>query len=399
MLIHCPECELQVSDKAVFCPHCGYPLRPEAKKYTKKSRRKRLPNGFGQISEIKGRNLRKPFRAMVNVGTAPNGRPITKLLKPVSYFETYNEAYAALVEYNKNPYCIDENITMNELYERWIEQKQHLIVPRTKVQIDLFWGQAKELHDLHVREVRVHHIKEWLDTALLSVTTKLRIKNILNQLFDFAVEYELTDRNYSKLISVERMSHDAAVSRKSHISFTDEEMNILWGCKDEPFVDIILMQCYTGLRPQEVGKVEVANVHLDENYMIGGMKTDAGRNRPIPIHPSVRYIIEKYYDEATRRGLKYVFFHGRFSKNPSGENLTYIKYNTYFQRTIQKLGLSPTHKPHDCRKQFVTMAKKYNVNEYAIKRIIGHSIDDLTERVYTDRPISWLYEEISKIQV
>ena len=23
MLMQCPECELQVSDKATFCPHCG----------------------------------------------------------------------------------------------------------------------------------------------------------------------------------------------------------------------------------------------------------------------------------------------------------------------------------------------------------------------------------------
>lgn len=26
-LIKCPECELQVSDKALSCPHCGFPLR------------------------------------------------------------------------------------------------------------------------------------------------------------------------------------------------------------------------------------------------------------------------------------------------------------------------------------------------------------------------------------
>jgi Uncharacterised protein family UPF0547 len=25
-LIKCPECQLQVSDKAIICPHCGYPL-------------------------------------------------------------------------------------------------------------------------------------------------------------------------------------------------------------------------------------------------------------------------------------------------------------------------------------------------------------------------------------
>ena len=55
MLIQCPECDLQVSDKANTCPHCGYPLKPDAKPKSsrKPNKRRRLPNGFGQISEIK----------------------------------------------------------------------------------------------------------------------------------------------------------------------------------------------------------------------------------------------------------------------------------------------------------------------------------------------------------
>ena len=72
MLIKCPECDLQVSDRAFACPHCGYPLKEQPKPVRKSSRkRRRLPNGFGQISELKGRNLRKPFRAMVTVGKTP----------------------------------------------------------------------------------------------------------------------------------------------------------------------------------------------------------------------------------------------------------------------------------------------------------------------------------------
>ena len=66
MLLSCPECELQVSDKAYNCPHCGYPMQKEAVRSTKpRSGKKRLPNGFGQISEIKGKNLRNRYRAMV----------------------------------------------------------------------------------------------------------------------------------------------------------------------------------------------------------------------------------------------------------------------------------------------------------------------------------------------
>ena len=54
-LIKCPECDLQVSDHAIACPHCGYPINTKvAKQQQSKSRRKkRLPNGFGQITKIK----------------------------------------------------------------------------------------------------------------------------------------------------------------------------------------------------------------------------------------------------------------------------------------------------------------------------------------------------------
>ena len=123
MLAKCPECDLQVSDKALSCPHCGFPLQPETtlpKSSTTRKKRRRLPNGFGQISRIKNQNLRNPFRAMITVGKTSSGRPICKPLKPESYFPTYNDAYAALVAYHKNPYDLDSDITLKELFERWI---------------------------------------------------------------------------------------------------------------------------------------------------------------------------------------------------------------------------------------------------------------------------------------
>ena len=62
------------------------------------------------------------------------------------------------------------------------------------------------------------------------------------------------------------------------------------------------------------------------------------------------------------------------------------------------LHLNPEHRPHDPRKHFTTLAKKYKVDEYAIKYIIGHAISDLTEKTYTEREVSWLIEEIQKIK-
>lgn len=116
MLLNCPECDLQISDKAMTCPHCGFPLNPMVKKnyLSKSTKRKRLPNGFGQITKLNNPNLRNPYRVLVTVGKRADGTCIAKSLKPQSRFATYNEAYAALVEYNKNPYDLDDDITIKK---------------------------------------------------------------------------------------------------------------------------------------------------------------------------------------------------------------------------------------------------------------------------------------------
>ena len=37
MLTTCPECELQISSKALVCPHCGFPLKKDARVYPRKA--------------------------------------------------------------------------------------------------------------------------------------------------------------------------------------------------------------------------------------------------------------------------------------------------------------------------------------------------------------------------
>lgn len=45
---------------------------------------------------------------------------------------------------------------------------------------------------------------------------------------------------------------------------------------------------------------------------------------------------------------------------------------------------------------FITFAKISKINDSAIKCIVGHQLD-IIERVYTERPLSWLQKEISKL--
>lgn len=412
MLIKCPECELQVSDKAIACPHCGYPMKPDAisrKPRNRNNKRKRLPNGFGQISEIKNRNLRKPFRAMVTIGKSSTGRPICKPLKPQSFFETYNDAYAALLEYNKNPYDLSENITMKELYERWSKTYFETLSDSAIRNIESAWKYCSSIYDMKVIDVRIRHIRGCINDGVFIVNgverkpnalKKSKIKSVIGAMFDYAIEYELIDKNYARAFKLSKEDvKEINITDKKHISFTEDELQTLWSnVSSMEYVDVILIQCYSGWRPQELGLIKLSDVNLEDRFIIGGMKTDAGKERVVPIHSKILPLVEKKYEEAKNLNSEYLINNLGKIKKTSGTKLTYESYKHQFCKIISKLNINPKHRPHDGRKTFATLAKKYGLDEYAIKYIVGHTINDITEKVYTDRDLSWLKEEIEKIK-
>lgn len=414
MLIKCPECDLQASDKAVSCPHCGYPFQQQItqpKSTRKSNKRKRLPNGFGQISKIKNKSLRNPYRVMITVGKTPEGKPISKLLKPVSYFPTYNDAYAALVEYSKNPYDLDKAITVEELYDRWFEEYLKKEPSDSYVRtMKSAWNYCSSIKDMQVSDVRTRHIKYCMEEGTYVVrgkeqhaspSVKHRIKSMFNLMLDYALEYEIVDRNYARSFNTpDKVLKEEENNKKEHIPFTDEEMELLWSHVDDMnYVDVVLIQCYSGWRPQELGLIKLEDVNMESWTYIGGMKTDAGISRIVPIHPRIRHLVEKKYDDAIARNSSYLINKvGKYNYTKKGLRLTYDNYRKRFINIRTKLGLNPEHRTHDPRVQFVTMAKKYKVDEYAIKYIVGHTISDVTEKIYTKRDIEWLHSEIQKIK-
>ena len=188
-------------------------------------------------------------------------------------------------------------------------------------------------------------------------------------------------------------TEDDKKTKKPHITFTADEMNILWNNLNVPYVDAIILQCYSGWRPQELCRLEIENIDLDNMVMTGGMKTESGKKRTVPIHSKIQPIVRTMYEKAVTNGSKYLL-----SNENGTDGIDYNRYQYVFSDIRNRLGLNPDHRPHDPRVFFVTEAKNGNADEYAIKRMIGHRISDITEKVYAKRSIEWLREEIEKIK-
>ena len=399
MLVKCIECGGTVSDKAAFCPHCGYttsepiikPARP------KPNKRMRLPNGFGQISLIKNRNLRNPYRVMVPDGKTETGKPKVKPLKPTAYFKTYNEAYAALTEYWRDPH-LKPDITASELHDLWSNANFNNVSRHAKyTKCEWPWRFCVSAYKIRVRDIRVYHIKACMEGEgsgeTPTISAKTQIKTMWNQMLDYAVEQDYVDKNYAR--AMKYSTPGANKESDAHKSYTDDELNILMrNAFKNPYIDMTIIQCFSGWRPSEICAMKVTDVDIENWTMTGGSKTKAGINRTVPIHTKIRLIVKHYHKIATGENRKTLFV------SPGNKvEITYSNFYKYLELQLAKIGLADTHIPHDGRKSFVTLAKRFSVNEYAIKRIVGHAIDDLTERVYTERPISWLADEIEKIEI
>ena len=347
-----------------------------------KKKHMRLPNGFGQITCLKG-NHRKPYRVMITIGFNEQGRPIAKLLKPKSYFETYNDAYMALMTYHQDPYNLEENISLGEVYDRWSEEHFKRVSEARIRAIKQAYKYLSELSLLPIREIKPVMIKDLLND--LPKSTIPLTKSVLNMIFDYAMEYELVSKNAARIAKV-----DEHYRPTGHQTFTDAEIKILWENINDEVVRWLLIQCYTGLRPGELIDLKVENIFLNEGYMIGGLKTEAGINRRIPIHVAIQDLMAKQLEISAKYGSKYLLV------SENGQEIKYQPYRLALKNLCSKYHLND-HQAHDPRKFFVTEAKKYQLDEYAIKLIVGHRIDDLTERVYTERPVEWLISEVNKI--
>lgn len=346
----------------------------------------KLPNGYGNVSKLPGKR-RRPWRVRITtkIEIGADGK-VKQRYATIGYYTTRSEALEALANYHQDPYDLEsKNLTFSEVYELWSEEHFKTIVPSAQRTWKSAYNYSAPLHKLRFDEIRAAHLEAAIRNADVGSPTKCRMKSLYNLMYKYAMKHEICNKDYAALCESVK-TEKAKIER---IPFTQDEINTLFDNRDFPFVDMILVGIYSGWRPQELAVLETADIDLDAGTMRGGLKTDAGRNRIVPIHPRIYDIIATHVAD----NGKTLFIE---PKSQTGPSMTYSKYRYRFNKVMKAFDMK--HKPHDTRHTFSTMAKKAKVNEYILKRIMGHQITDITEAVYTHRTIEDLRQEISKIK-
>ncbi len=348
----------------------------------------RLPNGFGTVYKLSGKR-RRPWIARTTTGWDIIDDNEKQVIETIGYYETRAEAITALSSYNMNPYDLKKRkLTFYQVFEMWYADYKNTVGDSVIRATNISCKHAQDLHDMIMSEITVNQLEHTIKACPSGDATKKNIKELFNKMYRYALKHDIVTRNLAELCDPVTV-HTQIVRQ----IFTEDEITKLWPIKDDPVAAMILISIYSGWRCVELLSLKPADIDFENMTMLGGVKTDAGKDRYVPIHQKIESLVRTFYDRAIENGYSYIFtFPGKDPDKP----ISYHVYSYRFSLLMEKLGME--HSPHETRHTFVTKAKEAGMDEYVLKLIIGHHIEDLTERVYTHRKFEQLREEMEKIQ-
>lgn len=357
----------------------------------KRKKRMRLPNGLGSVHKIgDGKNRRKPWRARVPAHIEldeDTGRARQKYLT-IGYYETEIEAIDALMAYRKNPYSLEAAVcTFADVFEMWKAKKYNEISMSGVKGYNAAYKSSEPLHKMKMRDIRSLHMEQIMASIELGHASQARLKTFWGLIFKYAMEHDIVQKNYAEFVTLK--DKDTGTKRTA---IPPEDREKIWKAIDtgDHDAEIAMIYIYTGMRASELLQMKKENVNLDARIMTGGLKTEAGTDRHIPIHKCILPFIERLMQTEG----EYLIM--RYDKD-TPEPISYARFSKYnWEPMMERVGLKG-YTPHYCRHTCATMLREADIEEDLRKLILGHSSGDITDR-YTHHPDSMLIEAIDKVK-
>ena len=403
--------------------------------------KKKRRNNTGSAVYL-GDNRFNPWASRILIGKNIDGKPI---YFDIDTFETELDALVCLENYHKNPTPLyikedkynkittfpakpyplvpvqnpnieivekvkKDNYTFKQLFEEFKEmklpteaeiklEKEKHIKPKGKFGRHYSRGMVtafrncEPLYDRVYKDLKTSDFQIFLNNCGKGFDPMKQMVNLFKNMDNYALQEDIIDKGYSQHIKI----NNTKISKKSKTIYTYEQINYLWNIKTdnykEEFVkDILLLALYTGCRADELLFIYTKNIFLNKNYFIGGLKTEAGINREIPIHPKIKPIVEKYYNMEN----EFLFHMPSTIAGNRKANYDYYLYHYKFN-FIEKHPKLEHRTAHECRHTLRTELEKLNIKQVIINSILGHSNEDVGLDVYTHISIEEKLEAIKMI--
>lgn len=336
------------------------------------------PNGYGTVVRLSG-NRRNPYAVRKTSRFNEKGHPV---YVNIGYAPTKEAGMIMLAEYNKSPWDIEaDKITLAALFELWKEKRMPKLGTSNAASLCSAYKHCKALYGMKYNQIKSYQMQDCIDSCGCGYSTQGAIKNLFGHLDRFAMELDIITKCCSTLLT------SAPIPETSKLPFTDEEVSRLWENQFFPWADSVLFFLYTGFRISEMLALKVSSVQEVEGVtvIIGGTKTEAGKNRLVPVHSKISTIVQNRIAQSK----------GGYLFENNGKKLNETQYREFWGAVMDALQME--HTPHECRHTFRSRLDSAGANKVCIDRLMGHKSKGTGERVYTHKTIAELKFNIELI--
>lgn len=375
----------------------------------KRRKHPRLPNGYGSIKKLSGKNRTNPYGVYPPTKEfTANGIPVP--VKALCYVDDWYKGFTVLTWYNNGEYYpgreqelssnadglrdvvtavlsryaqsqreLADQATFSDVFRefyRWKYNREYGCIGKktaSEQSMTAAYKNTSALHDRPFRSLSSADLQEVLDHCPLKYSSLELIKSLFTQIYRYAIANDLAEKDYSRIVKINKPDDD-----EHGVPFSDDDLSVLWRNQDDPTAEMLLIMCYSGFRVSEYIGI---TADLDGGFFQGGLKTATGRNRVVPIHSAILPLLRK-----------------RLSAPNSVLIRSAQVFRADMRKTLLRLGISP-HTPHDCRHTFSRLCDQYGVAENDKKTMLGHAFQDVTNKVYRHRDLEELRKQIEKIEV
>ena len=346
----------------------------------------RNPNGYGSVVKLSGKR-RRPYMVRKTVGWNEKGYPAYRIL---GYYETREDGIIALAQFNKDGYnLMGAKMTVKELFDKWYAEKAKTLIgnPHASALESTFKNLYTGIFNTSIKDIRIYHIQSIIDTAP-SIAAKSKVKNIWYHLERFAIELDLQVRIFYTLL---RTPPQGKANREI---FLDEEIQKTWDLYNEiksgreahefvtEYIDTVLIFLYTGFRLRELLDMKKEAIDLKAKTFRGGIKTDAGKDRIVPIHSKIYDLVE---ERVNKNDSEYFIEEG-------SATLLSATYRVRWHKILDLLNIKKT--PHEARHTFASKLDSAGANKKCIDLLMGHTSKDVGYKVYTHKSLDELRDTI-----
>lgn len=370
----CKKCKMEIEDNSVYCSYCGKRQLPEERKVVRRA------NGTGTVYRLSGRR-RSPWVAAKNK-------------KIIGYFEKRSEALLALSKTQGKSLPEMFNSTVFDILQRWQGTNRYKRLSEdTKASYRAAWKYLEPQGDKKIRDMKTSHFQSAINSAVeegKERDTCEKIRSLCSLICQEAMKDDIIDRNYSLGLELPRKQE------KNKRNFSEEDIIKLFDADNDRDARIVLCLIYTGMRIGEFFDTLKVNVFPEERYLIAGNKTEAGKNRVIPIREEILPYIYDFMEEGTG---KYLVCN---SKGNRIDRCNYLKRNFY--PLLDRLHIiykdeqgNTILTPHRSRHTFISEAIEGKIAPEALIKIVGHSKYTTSVEKYNDVvDLEYLKKEAAK---